>query len=199
MVTNKEIGPILDRVMEGTIHDPEIGPIDGTIQDAAYQISRGTRPLALLGHVPPDPWTMLRAYNRLTFLGAHNRSGGHEPVPLVVLRKDGSCADAGFAARAWVVETFQWISENIPQPHLDRLLGLMLGYSPDAIAAHDEASSGLLVPDTISALDEQESRLPHEPEAHCTAETSHPHSVQSPSCGYTDPGKSPTAGRSVPC
>ena len=199
MLTEKEIAPILERTMEGTIHDPEIGPIDGTIQDAAYQISRGTRPLALLGHVRPDPVTMLRAYNRLTFLGQHNSSGGRQPIPLVVLRKDDACADAGFAARAWVVETFKWISKNVPQPHLDRILGLMLGYSPDAIAAHDEAHSGLLFPDTISALDEQESSLLHETEAHCTAETSRPHSVQSPSCGYTAPDKSPTAGRSVPC
>ena len=81
-------------------------------------------------------------------------SGATLPIPLVSVRKDGSCADAGFAARQWVVETFKWIQDNVPQPHLDRLLGLMLGYSPDAIAAHDEARSGKLFPDVAIGLRE---------------------------------------------
>ena len=83
MLTNKEIGPIVQQVTEGTVTDPEIGPLDGTIQDAAYQISRGIRPMALLGHVPPNPTTMSRAYYRLVYLGGSQGAGALLPIPLL--------------------------------------------------------------------------------------------------------------------
>ena len=124
---------ITQRSLDGIVDDPEMGFLDGTIPDAAYQISRGIRPLALVCTVAPDPIKMLRAYNRLTYLGSQ-LGGAIQPIPVVVLRPDGSCADAGYAAMAWAAETFQWLIGNVPQPHLDRLLGLLLGYSPQAHA-----------------------------------------------------------------
>ena len=151
MLTNKEIDPIVRQVTEGTVTDPEVGPLDGTIQDAAYQISRGIRLMALLGHVPPNPTTMSRAYYRLVYLGGSQGAGALLPIPFVIEREDKTCADAGFAARQWVVETFVWIKKNAPPPHLNRLLGLLLGYSPDAIAVHDEAQMGI----ELIKLDEQ--------------------------------------------
>lgn len=42
-----------------------------------------------------------------------------------------------------MIETFKWINENVPQPHLDRIIGVLLGYSPDAIAALDEYTKGM--------------------------------------------------------
>ena len=60
----------------------------------------------------------------------------------------------GFVARAWIAETFKWVMDNVPKPHLDRLLGLMLGYSPDAIAVNDEGLAGEQFPDTATALNE---------------------------------------------
>ena len=118
-------------------------PSNDTIQEQAYLVSRGVRPLALLETVGSAPIEMLRAYNQLSSVRTGTGSGV-EPIVLVMERKDGTCADVGFAARAWVVETFKWVSDNVPQPHLNRLLGMMLGYSPDAIAALDEAESGEL-------------------------------------------------------
>lgn len=88
---------------------------------------------------------------------------GYAPIPLVVKRKDGDCADYGFAQRAWVVETFQWLSGNAPPPHLHRLLGLMLGYSADAIAIHDECESGKMFD---YAILEQEALEPNPPLGH---------------------------------
>ena len=172
-MNRREAESLSARALDGTILDPEIGPIDGTIQEQANLISRGVRPLALLGHVRPDPITMLRAYNRLEHLAPRGGASAHEPIPIVMLRKDGSCADAGFAARQWVAETFKWVSDNAPQPHLNHLIGLMLGYSPDAIAALDEVESGALFPDTITALRELEPNSPHDRLVD-TEGTSHP-------------------------
>ena len=158
IVSDEEI----QRCLEGTINDPEIGPIEGTIQEHANLIARGVRPLALLGHVQPDPWNLLRAYNRLSYLGGAGQkygAGDRAPIPIVALRKDGSCADAGFAAKPWVAETFKWIGDNIPQPHLNRIIGLMLGYSVDAIAALEESESGKMFPDMIIESPAPESTL----------------------------------------
>ncbi len=200
MLTDKEKDNILDRALAGTVNDPEIGPIDGTIQDAAYQVSRGIRPLVLLGHVRPDPITLLRAYNRLQYLGGQYSGMTVQPIPIVALRKDEACADAGFAARQWVVETLAWIHDNAPQPHLDRLLGLLLGYSPDAIAAHDEVQSGKLFPDTVTALLEQESNpQAHAEGDHRTEERSPLHLMQSAADGRTQIDRSRTEDMFDPC
>ena len=69
---------------------------------------------------------------------------GHEPIPVVMKRNEGPWADVGFAGRAWVADTFKWVSYNAPQPHLQRILGLLMGYSSDAIAALEESESGIL-------------------------------------------------------
>ena len=121
-------------------------PSDDTIQEQAYLVSRGVRPLALIGTCESEPTEMLRVYNKLEFI----RTGGAmgiEPIPIVLKRADGSCADVGFAARPWVAETLKWMQDNMPQPHLDRLLGLMMGYSPDAITANDAWEAGRLFDD----------------------------------------------------
>ena len=131
-------------------------PSDDLIQEQAYLISRGVRPLALVGTIETDPDEMLRVYNKLSLVRT-GTANGHEPIAVVVARQDGECADVGYAARAWVVDTFRWLSENAPQPHLNRLMGLLLGYSPDAIAALEEAESGALFPGAITAFDEGES------------------------------------------
>jgi hypothetical protein len=121
-------------------------PSDETIHEQAYLISRGVRPLALVGVVDGDKVAMLRAYNKLESVRC-GLGQAHEPIPVVMQRSDGHWADVGFAARAWVSDTLKWCLENTPQPHLQRILGLMLGYSPDAIAALEESESGALFPE----------------------------------------------------
>ena len=139
--------------------------MEKTMIEQAYLISRGVRPLALVDTVEAkNPVEILKAYNKMQFVLTDNHPGmgsGVHVIPFAILRKEGDWVDVGFAARAWVVDTLKWIQDNAPQPHLDRLLGLMLGYSPDAIAANDESGSGELFPDTITALDELDSNSQH--------------------------------------
>ena len=45
-----------------------------------------------------------------------------------------------------MIETYEWLllrnKDKVPRKHGNRILGLLLGYSPDAIAAFDEWGSG---------------------------------------------------------
>ena len=112
---------------------------DSTIYENGYLVSRGVRPLALVGTVDADAVAMLRMLERLrTF--SFGTSQVASPIPFVLPVEDGR-AQAGFARRRWVVDTLKWVLCNVPDPHQDRLLGLLLGYSEDAVATHDEVMS----------------------------------------------------------
>lgn len=107
------------------------------IAEHAYLVARGVRPLAIVGHVEAAPLVMLQVASRLEIA-----SIGEAVIPFVVPRNDGF-ADCGFAAARWVVDLYQWaISGAVPADHAHRIRGLLLGYSADAMRAHDERGSG---------------------------------------------------------
>jgi len=86
-------------------------------------------------------------YTKLLFIAAE--SGGAQeltPVAFVIPRADGTLAAGGFATHSWIPDTLKWVRDNAPPRHLSRIEGLMLGYSPAAIAAHDEFTGGDLYP-----------------------------------------------------
>jgi hypothetical protein len=108
------------------------------IKEHAYLVARGVRPLAIVDHLKAEAEIMLRAATDLEIA-----SVGDDVVPFVVRRRDG-IADCGFAAARWVVDLYQWLvgSDAVPKEHEHRIRGLLLGYSVDAIQAHDERASG---------------------------------------------------------
>ena len=112
---------------------------DSAIYENGYLVSRGVRPLALVGTVETEPVTMLRMYDRLSSF-SFGTSALAVPIPFVLPRN--KLAEAGFASRGWIVDTLKWVLTNVPEPHQRRLIGLLLGYSEDAVAAHDEAMRG---------------------------------------------------------
>ena len=71
-------------------------------------------------------------------------AGGQSIIPVAFIDDQRDALRIGFAASSWVPDTLKWISENAPQPHLDRLLGLLLGYSADSIALGEDEDSGRL-------------------------------------------------------
>lgn len=123
-----------DNKIAGASHD--------LVHEQAYLVSRGVRPLALIGTIPvSSEWCVTRTKTQLMEVrtcGAAER----EPIPVVMIRGDLSCADVGFAARSWVVDLLKWLDGHAPTKQTNRVLGLLLGYSPDAIAALEEAESG---------------------------------------------------------
>jgi hypothetical protein len=138
------------------------------IREQSYLIARGVRALALLGHCTNEPVEMLR---RATLLDSLAEPGA---IPFVIDRGDGF-ADWGFAAAQWVLDLYSWLTKKtaqdaVPQQQVARILGLLLGYSTDAIRQFEENRSGRLF--TASPLPASNSRPDG---SRCTEETAPQH------------------------
>jgi hypothetical protein len=114
---------------------------DDLLQDHAYLIARGVRSLALIGQCESDDWTRLQHLTRLEAIA--------EPgaIPFVIDRGSG-WADFGFAASGWVLDLYSWAVQGpqdaVPDLQRHRILGLLLGYSTEAIRLFEEGRSGRL-------------------------------------------------------
>lgn len=105
-----------------------------TAREQAYLVSRGVRALALVGACPATDESIAAASGLLLTAGQHFDG----VQPFVIRRSDGTI-DYGYAAEAWVVDLFRWAREA-PAEHEAAILGLLLGYSPPAIARHLETA-----------------------------------------------------------
>ncbi len=95
-------------------------------------MSRGVRPLALLGTVATDAVSLRDAHILL-----RQTIGDMAAIPFTIPRADIGRADVGFAAAEWVIDFLAWSYEQAPDRQGSRIVGLLLGYSPEAIASHD--------------------------------------------------------------
>jgi hypothetical protein len=118
--------------------DPTSEWSDDYISEHAYLVARGLRPMAIVGHVKTDDLLMLQVASKLEIATCNINV-----IPFVIPRKD-DFADCGFAAATWVLELYAYIvqSGDIPDKHMHRIRGLLLGYSAEAIRQHDERTSG---------------------------------------------------------
>ena len=107
---------------------------DDALAEQACLIHCGVRSLTLLSPFPSDPLIIRRVVTRLETVA------NGVAIPFAIDRGDGT-ADCGFAANRWVVETFQWVLGDVPQPHFNRVLGLLLGYSASAIQDYEQRQS----------------------------------------------------------
>jgi hypothetical protein len=108
---------------------------DDALLDHAYLVARGVRPVALIGCCPGDLPTAQAVVTRLKTLGAGTA------IPFVI--PNGGTFAYGYASHAWAVDLLQWaFSDECPEVQRHRIVGLLLGYSPDEIRAFEEHSSG---------------------------------------------------------
>lgn len=105
-------------------------PSADLVREQAYQISRGVRPMALLGTCGHDRIAEVR--------GLLTVQGQHHPEALPFVLSDGDVVHFGFAAASWVVDLFRW-AQGQPEAQRERIEGLLLGYGPREIERHDEA------------------------------------------------------------
>jgi hypothetical protein len=118
--------------MGGIVHE-------SCLKEQACLVARGVRAMALLGHCPAQPCTMLHIATKIEDCA--------EPgsIPFVVDRGDG-IADYGYAAARWVLDLYEWVvrgaGHTVPSVQRHRILGLLLGYSVEAIRQHEEHISG---------------------------------------------------------
>lgn len=116
-------------------------PSSDYLTEASYLVSRGVRPLALVGHCPAQSLLMLRVRTRLAMARYQ-----FDTIPFVVPERDGGAA-FGYAANRWVIDLLTWaLSGDVPPARKHEILGLLLGYSATAIARHQEGD-GLWEPD----------------------------------------------------
>lgn len=124
-------------------------PSEDALAEAAYLVSRGVRPMALAGHCDPHPMVMLRARTRLSTASMLHGTA-QRVIPFVIEEKDS--ASCGYAARSWVIDLFRWAClPEIPPRRRHEILGLLLGYSAEAIGAHQELGAGELFTMPITA------------------------------------------------
>ena len=120
--------------MSSVIH-PE--PSRDILIEQAYLISRGVRPMALVGEVVLVSNNARQAHDELL-----NAAGGlfDNVIPFVIPNGDGT-ALVGYAAETWIVDLLRWMAANAPGQLQDCVLGLLLGYSPRAIAEYSAKTS----------------------------------------------------------
>lgn len=113
-------------------------PAREVLDGEAYLVSRGVRPLALVGHCPGDSLVMLRVRTAL-----HQARQAELVLPFIFPERpyeDGEPSAAfGYAAHRWVIDCLEWaLTADIPKARRHELVGLLCGYSPAAIARHQE-------------------------------------------------------------
>lgn len=114
---------------------------DEVIREHSYLVARGVRTLALVGRCKAEPLVMLKAATRLEALG------DAAVVPFVLDRQDGF-ADCGFAAAGWALDLYRWLvladPASVPPEQRERVTGLLLGYSAEAIRLFEDRMPGRL-------------------------------------------------------
>jgi hypothetical protein len=114
-------------------------PSPDALDESAYLVARGVRALALPGF--PVRANEREAIRILTLLDSHALPGA---IQFLIRRHDGP-VEYGYAACQWVIDLLSWIcSGNVPQAQVDRIFGLLLGYSAQAIRDHEELLTGRL-------------------------------------------------------
>jgi len=115
-------------------------PSDETLQESAYLVSRGVRAMALAGTCQPGQENTLRAITRLRTAAQYL---GDSVIPFVIQSASYAVADCGYASHPWVIGLYQWArSEACARAWGHEITGLLLGYSPAAIARHGELDAG---------------------------------------------------------
>jgi hypothetical protein len=118
------------------IHD-DVLPSRDLISEQEYLVSRGVRPLAIIGHYAADARYLGRIERLL-----EAESGG--VLPFAIDHGDGT-ASYGFAASEWVLDLYRWLvtDAHVPQKQRHRVVGLLLGYGVEAVTEYESQSPGL--------------------------------------------------------
>ena len=110
---------------------------DDLISEQAYLVVRGVRPLAIIGTCEDDPGTLQAVATRLKTLA------GGTAIPVLVPGLYPGNRTYGYASHAWVVDLLGWaLSPACTEGQRHRIIGLLLGYSPDEIRSFEELGCG---------------------------------------------------------
>ena len=106
---------------------------DDLAYEQAFLVSRGVRPLAIVGYTSSDDQEMDEARGRL-IVAAYPVEGA---IPFVLPTWENTAA-AGYASEQWAIDLLAWAhSPDVPFRAHHLILGMLLGYSPRSVAAYD--------------------------------------------------------------
>jgi hypothetical protein len=102
----------------------DIDYLQAQAENAAYLVSRGVRAVSLLDasadeKMLPDVLAFLERYSQ------------NSAIPFAL--KSGRRVLVGYASTPWAVELLRWAAESAPSSRWHEIVGLLLGYSADAI------------------------------------------------------------------
>jgi hypothetical protein len=116
--------------------------------EQAYLVARGVRLLAIVG-VVEDVFDTVVDVRQMLFEAAVESAGSqaYVPIPFLVKNPDTKLIDVGFASHGWVVDVYEWLlAGTVPDQMVSRVMGLLLGYSGDAVAQYEHWQAGQRVP-----------------------------------------------------
>jgi hypothetical protein len=113
-------------------------PNRDVLAEHAYLVARGVRPLAIGGHFPTGSASMLRIATLI------EDAAPQEGVMAFVIDHGDDSGSFGYAVNRWTLDFYEWAvtDGSIPEQQRHRIVGLLLGYSPDAISRYEETGSG---------------------------------------------------------
>lgn len=114
-------------------------PPEETIIEHSLLVARGVRPMALLDPFMGDDGAKYYVSLRLD----QYASKAGDSVIAFVVDDDRGVSFPGFAGAPWVVDLFRWtITSRAAKLHEHAIIGLLLGYSADAIQRHELFNHG---------------------------------------------------------
>lgn len=109
-------------------------PSKECMEREAYLVSRGVRPLAQIGCCSSHYATLNIIRQKL----AEAAQSLPKAIPFVVDHNDG-IASYGYTTTFWAADLYRWAGSGaVPEDQRHRILGLVLGYSPQAIQDFEE-------------------------------------------------------------
>ena len=108
----------------------------------ALLISAGCRPFAEVGAIIDKPGAREEVGALMGAVVRESRIDPRTCIPWYHVDKYGT-ASFGYAQAQWAIHRHEWVMDTeIPTPQRHRILGLLFGYSPSAIQAHDDLHCG---------------------------------------------------------
>ena len=106
-----------------------------------FLIQHGVRHVVICGYIDKDEESMSAMLAMLRYTPTYGCGEiCDQAIPFVI---PGPCnAICGYASHPWIIETLDWVYNNVEGPHRSRLMGMLLGYHPDAIELDGHMYSG---------------------------------------------------------
>ena len=125
----------------------DLPPVD-VLNEQAYLVARGVRLLAVAG-VVEDTIENLVDVRQMLYEASVESAGSQErvPIPFLIKTPGTNLINFGYASHEWVIDVYEWLlDDTVPDQMVSRVMGMLLGYSGEAVAQYECMQAGQRVP-----------------------------------------------------